>query len=372
MFQTLTQQFSRLLGALLLCSATLVSAALPAPLDKMAAQLATQQAIAPEAHKDLAAKLENALAAGVAEADLQAVMRLAATRQYTAAHVAALLQQLVAVHKDGLPPTLVRDKILEGMAKKVPVEAVLKVAAQWHGALKSADKNLKAIEARGLKLDTAQERAALVNLGASLLQRHGVADAIAKLVPGLMMNAPVKVDTQSLIAAAQLAEFLLHYTPAAQAIKLSAESLHAGYSAAQIAALQRGALDQLRQGIATADLIQHLHQQLERGLAATPPASPGMAQPHESWSFPGGRMQGELRAPGADMPNGPSTLSNSYPPMPVLPGAAGSIAPSNAATKPGSLPGSPTGPIPSSVNGKTAVTPATPPAGKASAPGDAK
>ncbi len=275
-------------------------AELPASLTQAAAQLAT----APVQRQALAADLEDALKAGAQEQDLLAVMRLAAMHKYSAAQATAFVQKLAAVRRDNLPITLVRDKILEGIAKKVPSETILAVASKWQEALKDARSRVQAMEEHGLKYSKgkAEERAALIDLGAGLQQRYGAKEALSRLAESGEKDGRITSSAGSLIVAGNLADllFLRNATPA-QALELPRASLRAGYTSAQILALQRSVLDQLRQGRAPVDVVASMRRQFgpEAGGAH---AKPSFATPGQSpgGGFPGGG------APGGSFPSGGS------------------------------------------------------------------
>ncbi len=295
-----------LLGLLLAATAR---AELPASLGQAAAEVAT----VPAQRQALATDLEGALKLGVDEPDLQAVLRQAARQKYTAAHAAAFVQQLATVRRDGLPVALMRDKILEGMAKKVPAETILVVASQWQGALKDASLSVRTMEERGLKYDKAGEREALLNLGASLRQRYGAKEAFPNLVEAATKGGRVTSSAESLIAAGNFAELmLLHSAAPAQALELPRASLRAGYTPVQIQALQRSVIDQLRQGVALVDLIASMRRQFGPEVGNSPAKLPfsipglpaGGAWPSGApgGGFPGGGGPGG--APGGGFPGG--------------------------------------------------------------------
>lgn len=282
-----------LLSGLLLAAGA--RAELPASLEQAAAQVAS----VPTQRQALEGALEGALKSGVAEQDLQSVMRLAAAQKYSAANMAAFVQQLVAVRRDGLPVALVRDKILEGMAKKVPAEPILAVTSQWQGALKDAASTVRAMEGRGLKYGKAGEREALINLGAGLRQRYGAKDALSALAESARESGRMASGAGNLIAAGNLTELLLlHNATPAQALELPMASLRAGYTPARIQALQRTVLDQLRQGVAAVDVVGGMRRQLGPK-ADTPPAKPAFSNPGQP---PGGGWPGG--APGGGFPGG--------------------------------------------------------------------
>ena len=288
-----------LLTGLLLAAG--VRAELPASLEQAAAQVAN----VPTQRQGLAADLDNALKLGVAEQDLQSVMRQAVAQKYSATHAAAFVQQLAAVRREGLPVALVRDKMLEGMAKKVPAESILTVTSQWQGALKDAASTVRGMEERGLKYDNAGERETLINLGAGLRQRYGAKDTLSKLAAAAEKGGRMAPGAGRLVAAGNLAELLfLHNATPTQALELPMVSLKASYSVAQIQVLQRTALDQLRQGVAVIDVVAGMRRQFG-SKAAPSPAKPEFYNPGQP---PGGYGPGG-GASGGGFPGGGSGSS---------------------------------------------------------------
>ncbi len=284
--------------------ATAVRAELPASLEQAVSRVSG----APAQRQALAVNLEEAMKAGVGEQDLQAVMRLAATHQYSAAGADAFVRQLAEASRDGLPVAPMRDKMLEGMAKKIPAETILAVTSQWRSALSEADATVRAMEERGLGYGKAGEREALVGLGAGLRQRYGAKDALVKLDASVARGGRTAADAGRLIAAANLAELLLlHKVAPAQALELPMSSLRAGYTAAQIQALQRTVLDRLRQGVAPADVISDMRRRFG-AQAEAPFAAPGFPNPSQSpgggWPGGGGSFPGGAGAPGGGAPGG--------------------------------------------------------------------
>ena len=301
-----------LLGILL---ATAVRAELPASLEQAVSRVSG----APAQRQALGVNLEEALKAGVGEQDLQAVMRLAATHQYAAADTDAFVRQLAEASRDGLPVAPMRDKMLEGMAKKIPAETILAVTSQWRSALSEADAAVRAMEQRGLRYGKAGEREALVNLAAGLRQHYGAKDALVKLHASVAKGGKAAADAGRLIAAANLTELLLlHKAAPAQALELPMSSLRAGYASAQIQALQRNVLDQLRQGIAPADVISDMGSQFGAQADApfgAPVTSPGQP-PGEGWPGGGGGFPGGAGAAGGGFPGGsgaPGGMGGGFP-----------------------------------------------------------
>ncbi|BBP03933.1 hypothetical protein TPL01_27830 [Sulfuriferula plumbiphila] len=296
---------------LIMLTGLMLAAAAHAELPPSLGQATVQLALTPAQRQSLTTNLESALAAGVEEQDLRAVMRLAAMHKYSAVQAAAFVQKLAAVRRDGLPVALVRDKLLEGMAKKVPSETILAVASKWQEALQDARSRVQAMEERGLKYGNTEERDTLINLGAGLRQRYGAKEALSTLAQSGTQGGRMASSAGSLIAAGNLAELLLlHDATPTQALELPRASLRAGDTPAQILTLQKNVLDQLRQGIAPVDVVARMRRQFSPEADGRPPfATPGQT-PGGSWpgggfpggGFPGGGFPGG--APGGGFPGG--------------------------------------------------------------------
>lgn len=295
----------------LLVLGLMLAAVAHAELPPLLGQATAQLVATPAERQSLAANLESALKTGVDEQDLRAVMRLAVRQQYPSTQTTTLVQKLAAVRDDGLPVALVRDKILEGMAKKVPSVTILKVASEWQEALKTTRSQVQVLETRGLKYTKVGTRDALVNLGASLHQRYEAREALPQLADAARESGRKEMGAENLIAAGNLAElFFLHNATPVQALELPKASLRAAYTPAQIQALQRGVVDQLRQGLALTDIVTTLRRQFgPTGQGSHPHSFPGTSQPPGGFpgsapgGFPGGAPGGfPGGAPGGSFP----------------------------------------------------------------------
>lgn len=327
-----------MLGLLL---TTAVRAELPASLELAASKIpgvSTQRQL-------LISSLEEAMKIGVSGQDLQSLMRLADTQQYSIVSANNLVRELSEVKRDGLPTMLIRDKLLEGMAKKIQAEKILAVSSQWKNALKDSDKTIKGMESRGLRYGKSSEREALVSIGASLQQRYGAKDTLLKLETSSAKTAKESTDARRLIAAANLTEMLLlHKATQEQAIQLSMLSLKVGNKAEQISAQQRSIQDQMRQGVALADIITGMSRSFD-GKTNVPFSAPELSirGQQSQGAFPGG-----LTMPGGGLPTGPAMPGGSFPVGPAAPGGGfpmGPAAPGGAVPM-GAVPGAsmPTGP----------------------------
>ena len=267
-------------------------AELAAPL---AQEIATLSGANVAQRQALTNEIGSALRLGVSEQDVSMLVKLATTRKYAASDVAQFVQKLAALQRSELPTALVRDKILEGMAKRVPTPAILQVTANWSAALAEAKTTLRGMEQKGLSA-TPAEQVALINMGAALQQRYGARQALPSLAQSALESGRIKPSAASLTAAAELTEtLLLNGAKPEQALSLPDASLRAGYNPQRIQGLQRSVLDQLRQGIAITDIIAA--QQKQFG-APQNPARPPFGVPGQT---PGGFPNG---APGGGFPGG--------------------------------------------------------------------
>ena len=277
-------------------------AELAAPLAQELAKLSAANTAQAQA---LTGEVEGALRLGVSEADLSKLANLAATRNYTASDTTQFVQKLAALQRNALPTALVRDKILEGMAKRVPAAAILQVTANWSTALEESKAALRDMEQKGLSA-TPAEQAALINVGATLQQRYGARQALPTLAQSALESGRIKRSAASLSAAAELAEtLLLNGAKPDQALSLPAASLRADYSPQRIQGLQRNVLLQFRQGIAVTDIIAA--QQKQFGAPQNPARPPFDAPGQVPGGMPGGGAPGGGfggGAPGSGIPGG--------------------------------------------------------------------
>ncbi|MHB1677121.1 MAG: hypothetical protein ACYCSS_06255 [Sulfuriferula sp.] len=290
-----------------------VHAELSAPLDREISGLKVSNAAQRQV---LVNEIESALQLGVSEQDLLRLAGLAVTRGYTAGDVDQFVQKITMLQRNKLPPGLVLDKTLEGMAKRVPAATILQVVSLWSSALEDSRVLLHNMEQKGLAYVSPSERTILINEGATLQQVYGARQVLPALGKFAEESGRIKRSAASIIAAAQLTETLLLYgTSPDQALSLSGSSLRADYSSQRIQSLQRSVLDQLRQGVAVTDIIAA--QQRQFGMPQNLPR-PAFGTAGQSFgSSPNGPLTGGLGS--GNTPNGFS------PGMPGsgMPGSAG-------------------------------------------------
>ena len=282
-----------------LVATTLAHAELAAPLTQEIAKLSGANVAQRQA---LTNEIGSALRLGVGEQDVSMLVKLATTRNYAASDVAQFVQKLAALQRSELPTALVRDKILEGMAKRVPTPAILQVTANWSAALAEAKTTLRGMEQKGLSA-TPAEQVALINMGAALQQRYGARQALPSLAQSALESGRIKPSAASLTAAVELTEtLLLNGAKPEQALSLPDASLRAGYNPQRIQGLQRSVLDQLRQGIAITDIIAAQQKQFgaPQNPAHPPFGVPGQTPGGFQNGAPGGGFQGG--APGGGTP----------------------------------------------------------------------
>ena len=230
-------------------------------------------------------ELETALRIGISEQDLSRLTSLAATRNYNASETAQFVQKLATLQRDALPLALVRDKLLEGMAKRVPAPAIVQVAANWSAVLEDAKTTLRELEQKGLNYAKPSERTALINASATLQQRYGAQQAFSSLAQAAQESGRIKRSAASIVAAAELTEtLLLSGAKPDQALLLPSASLRANYSPQRIQGIQRTVLDQLRQGVAVADIINAQQKQFGGFSSQNPSGAPS--------GLPGGGIPG--------------------------------------------------------------------------------
>jgi hypothetical protein len=273
-----------------------------------------------EQQQALANAVDLGLRSGLNEPDLSRLLNQGAAKNYGGGDLALYIERLASLQRDGLPVVLVRDKMLEGMAKNTPATTILQVATNWSAALADANSSLRGLEQRGLNYTTPSERAALINAGATLQQRHGVKQPLLALAGSSLESGRFRQSAASLHAAAGLAELLLlRGAKAEQALALPTASLRANHSAQRIQELQQEVVKQLRQGAAVTDIAAGFpNAPLGKG-----PMTPGIfsGNPPGTGGFPGGAgAPGFAGSPGG--PGHPGASANPAAPAPPV-GAPG-------------------------------------------------
>lgn len=346
-----------------LTTASPTFAGLPAVIMPDIEQLA---AASPTQRQNLIHVIERALSAGVPQQDVSKILSLAVSQRYTAADTAQFLQKLAYAQANDLPINLLRDKVLEGMAKKVPPMLIATAVTAWTGALESSSSGVQEMERKGLRFNNSAERIQLINQGAAFQQRYRATTALPALSNTLQEDGHIKGKADSLIAAAELTElFLLNNVGINQALSLPVLALETEQSPQRIRALQRAVADQLRQGISVGDIITSQRKLIQ---------SQATSALRESGMGPGAIPTGPPGGPGGFPPGGfPGGISGSIPggnpggaPSSGFPGSTPGAPPG---ANPGGFPGGMPGGSPSAPGGFPGSTPGAPPGGSSGFPG---
>ncbi len=262
-----------------------------------------------------------ALQAGADAQQLEALLDLALTRSYDADATGHFIEKISILRAADIPEELVRGKILEGMAKRVPADVILAVAETWTQALRARSAELADLQKSGLAVANASVREALINLGTVLTRRYAMDNPLTQLAQH--MPQPYVVDSgEQLALAAQLLEtLLLNGAALEQALALTETSLARGLSVAQMQQMQFQIADQLRQGFSVADILSAQQQMLANPIPATE-ALPGTLRERTPDLLPGGRglpvaprpgLPGGIGGPGIGVPGGGSIPGDSLP-----------------------------------------------------------
>lgn len=263
---------------------------------------------------ELAAVAEQAVRAGVADQDVASILRLGANQSYGAAEVVTLLELLNETHGAGLPTMLVRDKMLEGLAKRVPADAIAKVSGNLKQTIARASDQVRQMEARGLQVESSPERASLVNTAALLMTRYR-ADQIVGALFAQLDAAPGKPTATRLLAALALSElFLVNGASEQDALHWPRAALRADYSANRIRELQKDATGQLKNNRQVREVAHSFDAAARIHPTAVPPVVPG--------TFNAPIMQPPVGIPGS-MPGGGGGPVFGPPSGPAGPAAAG-------------------------------------------------
>lgn len=277
-----------------------------------------------------------ALQVGADARQLEALLDQALARSYSADATGHFIEKISALLVADIPERLVRGKILEGMAKRVPADVILAVAATWTQALRAQAADLAKLQQSGLTVANADEREALTSLGTVLARRYAMDNPLAQLVQH--MPQPFMADSGAQLAlAAQLLEtLLLNGASQEQALVLVGASLAQGLSVAQMQQLQFQVADQLRQGFSITDILSAQQKLLANPIPATE-SVPGTLRERMPELLPGGR--GRLpTVPGSGLPGGVGGPGIGIPGGRSIPIPGGSM--------PGGLPGGGLGDLP--------------------------
>lgn len=281
-------------------------------------------------HSELTAVVEQAARAGIADQDLVNILRLGANQAYGAAEIAVLLNVLKETQAAGLPTMLVRDKMLEGLAKRVPADAIAKVSGNLKQTIERASNQVQQMEAQGLRVGSSSERTNLVNTAAVLMTRYR-ADQIVIALFEQLDAASGKPTATRLLAALALGEvFLVNGASQQDALHWPRAALRADYSAKQLRELQKNAIGQLKNN---RNVREVAHSFGAAAIIPLPTVTPGLT----GGAFNAPVMQPPVGIPGA-MPGG-SGGPVFNPPS----GSAGPAAHGYPAGPPASGPTSPAG-----------------------------
>lgn len=195
---------------------------------------------------ELATVVEQAARVGIADKDVVSILRLGANQDYGAAEVATLLKLLNETHGAGLPTMLVRDKMLEGLAKRVPADAVVKVSGNLKQTIERASNHVRQMEAQGLQVESSAVRTSLVNTVAVLITRYRADQMLSALFEQLDAASGKPAATRLLAALALGEVFLVNGASQQDALHWPRAALRADYSAKQIRELQKDATERLK------------------------------------------------------------------------------------------------------------------------------
>lgn len=224
---------------------------------------------------ELAVTVEQAARAGIADDDIVNILRLGANNDYGASEIAALLKLLNDTHAAGMPTMLVRDKMLEGLAKRVPADAIVKVSGNLKQTIERASNQVRQMEAQGLQVESSAVRTHLVNTAAVLMTRYR-ADQIVGALFAQLDTAPGKPTATRLLAALALSEvFLVNGASQQDALHWPRAALRADYSAHQIRELQKDATGRLKNNRNVREIAHSFDPAGTIPPAAVPPGLPG-------------------------------------------------------------------------------------------------
>lgn len=313
----------KLCGALL--GLALMAQALPALAESAAAKHEIARYTQNPPRAELAAMVEQAARAGIADQDVVSILRLGANQAYGAAEIAALLKLLKETHAAGMPTMLVRDKMLEGLAKRVPAEAIAKVSVNLRQTIERASSQVRQMEAQGLQVASNAERTHFINTAAVLMTRYRAEQMAGTLFAQLDAGAD-RPSAARLLAALALGEvFLVNGASQQDALLWPRAALRADYSVKQLRELQKTAIAQLKNNRNVREIAHALDADGIIPPAAVMPGAPG--------AIKAPAMQPPFGVPGP-MPGGAGSGAGFNPP-------AGSAGPAGAGYPAGSPAGGP-------------------------------
>jgi hypothetical protein len=240
-------------------------------------------------------KAIEAMRAGVAERDVVDLVQRGVGRSVHAPDLVRLLDVVTQAKRQELPTEPVMDKMREGLAKQVPPDRIVTVAARVSGTLATSRDLVRRAERDGVRVEAPTEREQAIEAIADALGRGVPPTAIEELsrrVGGASRATMARLDVGAQVTADLVA---MRVSPQ-EAVETVGAALAQGFGVRDIVRLRERLAQELKRGRAPDDGAARLRDEIRterpEPREGSPEKDPSRDRPGRDREGPGGGRPG--------------------------------------------------------------------------------
>src|SRR6266446_1389212 len=242
-------------------------------------------------------KAVEAVRAGVAERDVADLVQRGVRRNIQASDLVRLLDVVTQAKRQELPTGPVLDKMREGLAKQVPPDRIVTVAARVSGTLATSRDLVRRAERDGVRVEAPTERVQAIEAIADALGRGVAPTAVGELSRRFAEAPSDRATMARLNVGGQVtAELVAMRVSPREAVETVGAALAQGFGVRDIVRLRERLAQELKRGRAPDDGAARLRDEIraERPEAreGSPEKDPSRDRPGRDREGPGGGRPG--------------------------------------------------------------------------------